>query len=251
MGLFGRKRRSEPAARGRHALPEPGDADYVESQAPGYEHYGAAGHNGYDGYDDHGGHDGYDGYGEQPRGATFAETDGPYDIAEAPDDSVARMDLGSVQVPVPEGAQVQVEMDQETHNVRAVHVVTAHGQATISAYAAPRTGSLWPDVAGELAEQLRSDGATVRRLRGVWGMELSVRMGDTALFFVGVDGPRWMLRGVIAGPQNVAEGAPEMLRALVRGTVVNRGDGPMPVRNPLPITLPPAIADHIAARQGE
>lgn len=242
MGVFGRKRRSEPVKRGRHALPEPGDADYVSDGAPEYDHYGSAGYNG---------SGGYEGDDDAPRGATFAETDGPYDIEDAPDDSVARMDLGSVQVPVPEGAQVQVEMDQETQNVRAVHVVTAHGQATISAYAAPRTGRLWPDVSNELAEQLRSDGATVRRLRGVWGMELSVRMGDTALFFVGVDGPRWMLRGVIAGSQQVAEGAPEMLRALVRGTVVNRGDGPMPVRNPLPITLPPAIADHIAARQGE
>lgn len=216
-------------------MPEPGDADYVEDDLPEYDHYD---------YDDDDGS-------SVPRGATLTDADGPYDITEAPDDSVARMDLGSVQVPVPEGAQVQVEMDQETQNVRAVHVVTAHGQVTISAYAAPRSGRLWPDVSDELAEQLRSDGATVRRLRGAWGMELSVRMGDTALFFVGVDGPRWMLRGVIAGSQQAAEGAPEMLRTLVRGTVVNRGDGPMPVRNPLPITLPPAIAEHIAERRGE
>lgn len=234
MGIFRRKRRSEPPKRGRHALPEPGDADYVEDDLPEY--------GGYDTASEH--------EGAAPQGATFADTDGPYDIDDAPDDSVARIDLGSVQVPVPEGAQVQVEMDQETQNVRAVHVVTGHGQATISAYAAPRSsGKLWPEVSNELAEQLRSDGATVRRLRGVWGIELSVRMGDTSLFFVGVDGPRWMLRGVMAGPQEAAEGGPEMLRALVRGTIVNRGEGPMPVRNPLPITLPPAIADHIAASQ--
>lgn len=178
------------------------------------------------------------------------QLDGPYDADDAPDDGVARMDLGSVRVPVPEGGQVQVEMDQESGNVRAVHVVTPHGQVTISAYAAPKSAELWPEVCDELAEQLRSDGGTVRRLAGDWGRELSVRLGDVALHFVGVDGPRWMLRGVIAGPHQAAEGAPEQLRALVRDTVVVRGTGPMPVRNPLPIRLPPAMAEAVAEQQG-
>ncbi|MQA63900.1 MAG: DUF3710 domain-containing protein [Actinophytocola sp.] len=216
MGIFGRKGRGA-VKRGRHALPEPGDLDYVAAE-----------------------HDEPDDSAGPP--------DGPYDVEDAPDDDVARMDLGSVRVPVPPGAQVQVEMDQESQSVRAVHVVTPHGQATISAYAAPRTARLWPEVSDELAEQLRTDGGVVRKLVGEWGRELSIRLGDVSLFFVGADGPRWMLRGVIAGPHEVAAGGPEALRALVRDTIVVRGDGPMPVRNPLPVTLPEAIAEHIAQR---
>lgn len=200
-------------------MPEPGERGYVE--------------------------DDYD-YDDSP-----APLDGPYDEADEPDDEVPRIDLGSVKVPVPDGAQVQVELDQTTGNTRAVHVVTPYGQVTISAYAAPKSAPLWPDVSEELAEQLRSDGGTVRRSTGEWGPELAVRMNDVALHFVGVDGPRWMLRGVIAGPQQVAESAPEILRDLVRATVVVRGDGPMPVRTPLTITLPPAVAEHIEAQRSQ
>jgi len=43
--------------------------------------------------------------------------------------------------------------------------------------------------------------------------------------------------------------APEVLREIVRRTVVDRGDSPMPVRTPLTITLPEAVAQHIAAQQ--
>jgi hypothetical protein len=176
-------------------------------------------------------------------------SEGPYDISEAPEDGIPRMDLGSIRVPVPNGSQVQVEMDQKTGTVRAVHVVTPQGQVTVSAYAAPKSGGLWREVSGELADQLRSDGARVTLARGEWGIELSAIVGEVALRFIGVDGPRWMLRGVIAGPQSEAARAPDVLRSIMRGTIVDRGRAPMPVRTPLQITLPEAIASHIKGRQ--
>jgi hypothetical protein len=134
--------------------------------------------------------------------------------------------------------------------VRAVHVVGPTGQVTVNAYAAPRSGGLWREVSTELAEQLRGDGATVRTTTGEWGLELMAALGEVQLRFVGVDGPRWMLRGVVAGPPDLAEQSSAALHDLVRGTVVVRGSQPMPVRTPLPIELPPAIAQHIAQSQG-
>lgn len=227
MGIFGR-RRTAPVSRGRHAMPEPGENDYGDND---YEEFDQPDHT------------------EQP--AAGYRLDGPFDVADAPEDNVARIDLGSVRVPVPEGAQVQVELDQDSGNVRAVHVVTPYGQATISAYAAPKTAELWPEVSDELADSLRADGGSVRRSTGPWGPEMSVVMGDVTLHFVGVDGPRWMLRGVIAGPHQLADRAPDTLRMLISKTIVVRGDGPMPVRNPLPITLPEAVAEHIAEQRGQ
>ncbi|WP_019815538.1 DUF3710 domain-containing protein [Saccharomonospora saliphila] len=165
-----------------------------------------------------------------------ARRSGPYDVSEAPDDGVARMDLGSLRLPVPDGSQVQVEMDQASKAVRAVHVVTGYGQVTVSAYAAPRSGGLWREVSQELADQLRADGAQVSVGRGEWGMELSAVVNDVALRFVGVDGPRWMVRGVIAGPQSEAARAPEVLREIVRGTVIDRGDAPMHGRRVVSLT---------------
>ncbi|PXY28153.1 DUF3710 domain-containing protein [Prauserella muralis] len=234
MGIFRRKRRDEP---------EPdGLADVEAGQYDQDEEYDQddAGEE-YDQYDEPDGDDtGYE-----------AQESGPFDAADAPEDGLPRMDLGSVQVPVPDGSQVQVEMDQASGNVRAVHVVTTHGQVTVSAYAAPRSGGLWREVSSELAEQLRSDGAQVTSGRGEWGLELSAIVGEVALRFVGVDGPRWMLRGVIASPQSQAAQAPAVLRDIVRDTIVVRGDNPMPVRTPLPIQLPEAVAAHIAEQQGQ
>jgi uncharacterized protein DUF3710 len=214
VGIFGRKRR--PVARGRHALP----VGHVVVEDDDEE--------------------------LEP-----AVTKGPFDVTDAPEDDTPRIDLGSVRVPVPDGSQVQVEMDPAVGGVRAVHVVTAQGQVTVSAYAAPRSGGLWQEVGAELTEQLRKDGARVSPGDGEWGFELSALIGDVALRFVGVDGPRWMLRGVIAGPQSMAAEAPAVLREIVRGTIVVRGDAPMPVRTPLPITLPDAVAQHIAEQQAQ
>ena len=220
MGIFGRKRRAEKERpTGRHAAPEVdefSDEDGVEEND-----------------------------------SQLSAPDGPFDIADAEDDGVPRIDLGSVKVPVPDGSQVQVEMDPETGGVRAVHVVTEPGQVTVSAYAAPRSGGLWKDVGNELAEQLRQDGAKVTIGMGEWGIELSAIVGEVALRFVGVDGPRWMLRGVIAGPQTLAAQAPGVLREIVRRTIVDRGGAPMPVRTPLTITLPDAVAEHIAEQQAQ
>lgn len=174
---------------------------------------------------------------------------GPFDVAEAPPDEVFRLDLGCVRVPVPDGAQLQVEMEPEEGGVRAVHLLTPDGQFTLNAYAAPRSGNLWPEVAGELAEQLRSDGAAVGRADGEWGEELTGTVNDVALRFIGVDGPRWLLRGVVAGPLDHAEESARALSEMVRDTIVVRGDSPMPVRTPLPMELPDEIAEQVQQAQ--
>jgi len=226
VGIFGRKRRRAQESEAADAFDTADSAEAADTVGAG---------------------DALDGDAEDVDRVDGAS--GPYDEAEAPDDGIARMDLGSVRVPVPDGSQVQVEMDQQSGNVRAVHIVVPQGQVTVSAYAAPRSGGQWRSVSEELAEQLRSDGAKVSLGRGEWGMELSAVVGEMALRFVGVDGPRWMLRGVIAGPQTQAAQAPEALRAIVRGTIVVRGDAPMPVRTPLPVRLPEQVAQHIAEQQ--
>ena len=224
MGLFGRRKR------GRHAGEDSGAGD---------EH----GHESYSGeiYDDDDDHDDYPAQGD--------DAAGPYDEEEAPEDDRVRLDLGSVLVPLPANAQIQVEMDQ-TGPLRAVHIVSANARYTLSAYASPRSALLWPEISKELADQLGADGARVRKENGEWGTELVAFVNDVLLRFVGVDGPRWMLRAVAAGPKEQSAQAAEELRDMVRETVVVRGIQPMPVRTPLPLTLPVEIAAHIEQAQG-
>lgn len=217
MGLFGRRRREDDFADDYE--------DYEDFEPRGGGDYEAIGGDLFDGA-------------------------GPWDDEDAPEDGLNRVDLGSVRLPVPNGAQLQVEMDQGTNSVKAVHVITPVGQLTVTAYAAPKSGGLWHEVSTELAAQLRADGATVRTTTGEWGLELLAALGEMHLRFVGVDGPRWMLRGVVAGPVDRLENSTAALYELVRGTIVVRGTLPMPVRTPLTIELPPAIAAHIDQAQG-
>jgi hypothetical protein len=120
------------------------------------------------------------------------EVEGPFDIEDFDDPAVAelaRLDLGSVLIPMPEAGQLQVELT-ETGVPSAVWVVTPNGRFTIAAYAAPKTGSLWREVAGELADSLRKDSAEVSIKDGPWGREV-IGTASGVVRFIGVDGYRW------------------------------------------------------------
>lgn len=166
---------------------------------------------------------------------------GPYDAEDAPDDGRPRLDLGALRLPVPDGAQLQVEVAGQSGPVRAVHLMTGLGQITVTAFAAPRSGGLWKEVARELVARLRADGARVGRVAGEWGEELDALTPQGMLRFLGVDGPRWMLRGVAVGSPEQVEERAALLRDVVRETVVVRGAEPLPVRSQLPLELPPSL----------
>jgi len=182
------------------------------------------------------------------------ELDGPFDIDDFDDPAtaaLARLDLGSVLIPMPEGGQVSVEVS-EAGVPTAVWMMTPNGRFTIAAYAAPKTAGLWREVATELAESLRKDVATVTIEDGPWGREVvgvaaDQGQGTGVVRFIGVDGFRWMIRCVVNGPQeNIAALADEARKALA-DTVVRRGDTPMPVRQPLPVQLPEPMAAQLRA----
>ena len=183
------------------------------------------------------------------------EVEGPFDIEDFDDPAVAelaRLDLGSVLIPVPEAGQLQVELT-ETGVPSAVWVVTSNGRFTIAAYAAPKTGGLWREVAGELADSLRKDSAQVSIKDGPWGREV-VGIASGAVRFIGVDGYRWMIRCVINGPHETIEALEQEARAALADTVVRRGDTPLPVRTPLVVQLPEAMVEQLraaAAQQAE
>lgn len=183
------------------------------------------------------------------------ESEGPYDISEIDsDDPTAgrdgqRLDLGSVLVPMPTGGQLQVEM-APNGSPQAVHLVTEHGRITVAAYAAPKSPGQWREVVAELAQSLRDDNSAVSVENGPWGRELAAVTANMDLRFIGVDGPRWMVRCVVAGPSgSTAANAPlvAIARDILRDTVVNRGSEPHPVRTPLPVVLPQVLAEQLAA----
>lgn len=184
------------------------------------------------------------------------DLDGPFDIDDFDDPAVAaqgRLDLGSVLVPMPAAGQVQVELN-ETGVPSAVWVVTPNGRFTVAAYAAPKSAGLWREVAGELADSLRKDGASVSIQDGPWGREV-VGTASGMVRFIGIDGYRWMIRCVVNGVAESIDALTREAREALRDTVVRRGDTPLPVRTPLPVELPEPMAAQLraaaAAQQGQ
>ncbi|WP_227985217.1 DUF3710 domain-containing protein [Nocardia spumae] len=219
-----------------------------------------------DGFEDDGFEDGYaaEDYAQDYDSDDYDEYDaaeeeeseprtGPFDydeVAEILDEiSEQRLDLGSIILPVPDGGQLQVEMTPDG-TPQAVHLATPNGRLTVAAYAAPKSPGQWRTVATDLAESLRADGAQVSVQTGPWGRELHAVTEGADLRFIGVDGYRWMVRLVAAGPSGAAdEGTPlvEAARRILADTVVRRGEEPMPVREPLPVVLPQELADQLTA----
>ncbi|MCD2158323.1 DUF3710 domain-containing protein [Rhodococcus cerastii] len=158
-----------------------------------------------------------------------------------------RVDLGSILLPLPEAVQLQVQMDPEGRP-QSVYLVTDNSERiTVEAFAAPRSPGLWQQTADVLVESLRDEGARVTGEAGPWGKEIVAITAEADLRFIGIDGPRWMVRGVVSGPPNT--GGESSLIALARSilsdTVVRRGAEPYPAGASLPLLLPEVIINQI------
>ncbi|GAB07728.1 DUF3710 domain-containing protein [Gordonia amarae] len=188
------------------------------------------------------------------QGLRIGQAAGPYDI-DALVTSLAELqnshlDLGSVLVPVVEGGQVTVEMTAD-HQPEAVYLVTPFGRIGVAAFAAPKTPGTWREVVRELAESLRDSGATTSIEDGHWGREVVAEVPGTIHRFIGVDGPRWLVRCVASGPTEATEPLSQLARAVLAESVVRRGNDPYPPREALPIELPDVLAAQVAAAQQE
>ncbi|GAA3236513.1 hypothetical protein GCM10017691_34810 [Pseudonocardia petroleophila] len=170
---------------------------------------------------------------------------GPFD-AEDLDAAVGPppglLDFGSIRVPVPPEGSVTVE-PTANGRLQAVHVALPGGRLSVSALAAPKSSGLWAELVAEIDSSLREGGARVRSFQGDWGRELHAQTGAATSVFVGVDGARWMLYGVATGPERHAVDLDAALRRMLKGTIVDRGRSPFPVRTVLPLTIPEELAD--------
>lgn len=173
---------------------------------------------------------------------------GPYDVSEAPD--APRLDLGSLQIPAVPEVEVRVQADPQGV-IQQVVLVHGENALQLGVFAAPRSEGIWDEVREEIRESLFNDGAAAQEIEGEYGTELRARVrtpdGLTDLRFVGIDGPRWMVRGVYQGEAATNPVAAGPLAACLDGLVVDRGQEAKPVREPLPLRLPREVAEQQAA----
>ena len=178
---------------------------------------------------------------------------GPYDVTEAPD-GIAQLDLGALRVPAVDGVEVRVQADNDGR-IQQVVLVNGESALQLGVFAAPRSEGIWDEVRAEIRKQLFNDGVAVEEVDGAYGQELRARVrtpeGLTDIRFVGINGPRWLVRAVYQGP---AAADPTVAPALVEcleQLVVDRGQEAMPVREPLPLRLPKEIAEQQEAAEAE
>lgn len=171
-------------------------------------------------------------------------TSGPYDERDAPDDELPRIDLGALRVPVNDAYDVRLELN-EAQQVIAATLANADGTMQIGVFAAPRNEGIWDEVRAEIAESLNAARrGAAQDADGPFGTELRAQLpgeggrGTVPARFVGVDGPRWFLRALLAGPVATEPVKAKPFEEALRRCVVVRGSEPLPVREPVPLQLP-------------
>jgi hypothetical protein len=162
-----------------------------------------------------------------------------------------RVDLGSLLVPVRDGLDVRIVLaDAATPvwvDVVAGDALNGGSILQLQAFAAPKTRGLWDDKRQEVADEVAASGGHSEEVTGPYGTELSAMVvvgnaGGRAQLeprrILGVDGPRWLLRGIIMGPAASRLELARPLEQLFADIVVMRGDHAAPPGELLPIQIP-------------
>ena len=170
------------------------------------------------------------------------ETVGPWDVddANAPDYD-EYLSLGAYYLPFVQGIQLRIKANTATHEIVGATMTIGNSSLEVEAFAAPKTMGLWDDV----REDLLASNPEAEAVDGSFGTEgkLPGKLpnGKTAhTRIVGVDGPRWMLRGIFSGKAASDPDGTEtkILNDAFAQIVVERGDEPLSPRDPIPMARP-------------
>ncbi|PDQ35139.1 MAG: hypothetical protein B5766_07415 [Candidatus Lumbricidophila eiseniae] len=182
---------------------------------------------------------------DQPKSAPQdRDTNGPFDEAEA-NPVRPYVNFGGLKLLPREGLHIRLEIEEENQRVVAVGLDYANSTLQVQPFAAPRSAGLWHEIRTQITEQIAQQGGTTSEQEGPFGPELIAQIPlvdgpqrTQAARFIGVDGPRWFLRGVISGDAVAEAEASAKVEDLFRSIVVVRGSTPMPPRDLIPLQMP-------------
>ncbi|QYH36068.1 DUF3710 domain-containing protein [Salinibacterium sp. M195] len=183
---------------------------------------------------------------DQPKSAPENRaSEGPLDESEA---NAVRpyVDLGGVKILPRQELHLRLEIEEASKRVVAVGLDYAGSTLQIQPFAAPRSSGLWHEIRQQIIDQVHAQGGTTKVADGTFGPEVFAEIPVAGgkpdekriARFVGVDGPRWFLRGVIAGEALTSAEAATKIDDLFRSIVVVRGNTPMPPRDLIPLHVP-------------
>jgi uncharacterized protein DUF3710 len=154
-------------------------------------------------------------------------------------------------VPVVPGVEIRVQAGEDGA-VQQVVLVHGDNALQLGVFAAPRTEGIWEETRAEIKASLFADGVAAEEVPGEYGTELRARVrtpeGLNDLRFVGIDGPRWMVRAIYQGKAAVDPSVAAPLVECLRNLVVDRGKEAMPAREALPLRLPKEAVEQAQAQ---
>lgn len=175
--------------------------------------------------------------------AADREITGPFDISEV---SAVQpfIDLGALKITPRTGLQLRLDIEESTKRLVAATLEIDGSTLQVQVFAAPRSDGLWNEIREQVADQVVKQGGSAEHIVGPFGPELRAEVptadGTTRpIRFVGVDGPKWFLRGVISGPAASSTTRATVIEDVFRSIVVNRGSEPLPPRELLTLRVPP------------
>lgn len=175
-----------------------------------------------------------------------ARSQGPWDSTERdPAEIAGFLNFGSLLVRPITGMQIQVASQSE---VNLAVLISMNGSALeLRVMAATRNGQDWHDVIPLVGEEIRERGAEPNERAGVFGTEVFTEFPakDPAgndvtqpACFIGVHGPRWLLRATLIGEAAVSADTNHELISVIRDVVVVRGSEARMLGEPLPLDVP-------------
>jgi hypothetical protein len=167
---------------------------------------------------------------------------GPFDITE-----LVRVrpsiDFGAIQLPLRDDVVYKLEVEEATSKIVALTVEHNGSALQLQAFSAPGTDGVWHEIRSTLEQSILTQNGRTEQVVGPLGPELNAQIptADGAFRlakFIGVDGPKWFLRGVISG---IALGDVLSMTHIIdifRSVAVVRGNQPMPPKELLELTAP-------------
>lgn len=164
---------------------------------------------------------------------------GPWDVDdENIPDYDDYLDIGALYLPYLDGISLRLKANQEDGSVVGANVSVNGASLELEAFAAPKSQGLWDGV----REDLLAANTDAKEVDGTFGKELMlpVHVGKHTVMtrVVGIDGPRWMLRGIFSGAAVQAGEMKDTFDQYLKDVVVERGEEPLAPRDLIPMHGP-------------
>ena len=127
---------------------------------------------------------------------------GPFDSSEVIQLKPS-VDFGALQIPIRDDVSLKLEVEEVSSRIVALTVDHQGSSLQLQAFSAPGSEGIWHDIRAALDSSIQSQNGKTETVVGPLGPELNAQIptrdGSFRLAkFIGVDGPKWFLRGVIS-----------------------------------------------------